>query len=96
MVQQSQPQQQQQQPTPSPQQQGPMSNQSQGQPLTPMGYGEGAPSPSVAPQTPNSDQQQVFAVKDIFFRNDQKSLLGCQGLATCLVNKNAAFQDQEI
>merc|ERR1711976_356635 len=57
-VQQSQPPQQQQQPTPSPQQQGPMSNQSQGQPLTPMGYGEGAPSPSVAPQTPNSDQQQ--------------------------------------
>merc|ERR1719330_276827 len=50
----------QQQPTPSPQQ--PMSNQSQN-PLTPMGYGEGGPtpnSPSVAPQTPGNsapDQQ---------------------------------------
>merc|ERR1712203_819647 len=51
----------QQQPIPSPQQ--PMSNQSQN-PLTPMGYGEGGPtpnSPSVAPQTPGNsapDQQQ--------------------------------------
>jgi len=51
----------QQQPSPSPQQ--PMSNQSQN-PLTPMGYGEGGPtpnSPSVAPQTPGNsapDQQQ--------------------------------------